>query len=409
MKTTVLYFCLFSCCIGLFSMAHASNKSTPDPVKPFVVVLDAGHGGKDPGNLGNGYMEKIIALKIALKAGDLLEANQDIKVIYTRDSDHFVDLFKRGEIANKAKADLFISIHCDSHTSNAHGAGTFVLGLHANKRNFEVAKKENSAIYLEDNFEQRYAQYDINSPESVIGFTIMQEEFLDQSIQLAKSMQDRFANQLKRNDRKVKQAGFIVLHQTFMPSVLVEAGFLTNPSEGAYLNSKKGQEQIAKAIAEAVLEYKNSVRSSSVVSNPIGVSQALPPKQVTPDEVTKAPIAGKELTQKQNTLKQVLSKEGDHKEVSEKLNVGIEFKVQLMAVAKKMELSPENFNGLKPLSMEAVGSLNRYLYGGVSNYADAKNLLLKAVEAGYSTAFIVAYQNGEKLPLSQALKSLELP
>ena len=426
-------------------MAHASNKSTPDPVKPFVVVLDAGHGGKDPGNLGNGYMEKIIALKIALKAGDLLEANQDIKVIYTRDSDHFVDLFKRGEIANKAKADLFISIHCDSHTSNAHGAGTFVLGLHANKRNFEVAKKENSAIYLEDNFEQRYAQYDINSPESVIGFTIMQEEFLDQSIQLAKSMQDRFANQLKRNDRKVKQAGFIVLHQTFMPSVLVEAGFLTNPSEGAYLNSKKGQEQIAKAIADAVLEYKNSVRSSSVVSNPLGVSQALPPnqqketsmevkkepdtkeieeqlpkakeatqkqntpKQVTPDEVTKAPIAGKELTQKQNTLKQVLSKEGDHKEVSEKLNVGIEFKVQLMAVAKKMELSPENFNGLKPLSMEAVGSLNRYLYGGVSNYADAKNLLLKAVEAGYSTAFIVAYQNGEKLPLSQALKSLELP
>lgn len=441
-------------------MAHASNKSTPDPVKPFVVVLDAGHGGKDPGNLGNGYMEKIIALKIALKAGDLLEANQDIKVIYTRDSDHFVDLFKRGEIANKAKADLFISIHCDSHTSNAHGAGTFVLGLHANKRNFEVAKKENSAIYLEDNFEQRYAQYDINSPESVIGFTIMQEEFLDQSIQLAKSMQDRFANQLKRNDRKVKQAGFIVLHQTFMPSVLVEAGFLTNPSEGAYLNSKKGQEQIAKAIAEAVLEYKNSVRSSSVVSNPLGVSQALPPnqqketsmevkkepatkemeeqlpeakeatqkqntpKQVTPDEVTKAPIAGKELAQKEIApkqassdevpkeeilSKQVLSKEGDHKEVSEKLNVGIEFKVQLMAVAKKMELSPANFNGLKPLSMEAVGSLNRYLYGGVSNYADAKNLLLKAVEAGYSTAFIVAYQNGEKLPLSQALKSLELP
>ncbi|MCG5643195.1 N-acetylmuramoyl-L-alanine amidase [Flavobacteriaceae bacterium LSUCC0859] len=441
-------------------MVHASNKSTPDPVKPFVVVLDAGHGGKDPGNLGNGYMEKIIALKIALKAGDLLEANQDIKVIYTRDSDHFVDLFKRGEIANKAKADLFISIHCDSHTSNAHGAGTFVLGLHANKRNFEVAKKENSAIYLEDNFEQRYAQYDINSPESVIGFTIMQEEFLDQSIQLAKSMQDRFANQLKRNDRKVKQAGFIVLHQTFMPSVLVEAGFLTNPSEGAYLNSKKGQEQIAKAIAEAVLEYKNSVRSSSVVSNPLGVSQALPPnqqketsmevkkepatkemeeqlpkakeatqkqnipKQVTPDEVTKAPIAGKELAQKeiapkqassdevpkeQILSKQLLSKGGDNKEISEKLNVGIEFKVQLMAVAKKMELSPENFNGLKPLSMEAVGSLNRYLYGGVSNYADAKNLLLKAVEAGYSTAFIVAYQNGEKLPLSQALKSLELP
>ncbi|MCW1953529.1 MAG: N-acetylmuramoyl-L-alanine amidase, partial [Flavobacteriia bacterium] len=287
MKTSVLYLSLFTLCIGFFAKAS----SLPDPVKPFVVVLDAGHGGKDPGNLGNGYMEKIIALKIALKAGDLLSANKEIKVIYTRDDDQFVDLFKRGEIANKAKADLFISIHCDSHTSNAHGAGTFVLGLHANKRNFEVAKKENSAIYLEDNFEQRYAQYDINSPESVIGFTIMQEEFLDQSISLAKNMQDRFANQLKRNDRKVKQAGFIVLHQTFMPSVLVEAGFLTNANEGAYLNSKKGQSQMAEAIAAAVLEYKNSVRSSSVVSNPPTVSQVGPPKKeaVIPTEIAEEP------------------------------------------------------------------------------------------------------------------------
>ncbi|HAE72490.1 MAG TPA: N-acetylmuramoyl-L-alanine amidase, partial [Flavobacteriaceae bacterium] len=242
----------------------ASVFANPDPVKPFVVVLDAGHGGKDPGNLGNGYMEKIIALKIALEAGALLSSYQDIKVIYTRDSDNFVALTQRGAIANKAKADIFISIHCDSHTSNAFGAGTFVLGLHANKQNFAVAKKENSAIYLEENFEERYAQYDINSPESVIGFTIMQEEFLDKSIQLAKSMQDRFAKGLKRNDRKVKQAGFIVLHQTFMPSVLVETGFLTNANEGAYLNSKKGQSEMAAAIAEAVLEYKNGLQTVSL-------------------------------------------------------------------------------------------------------------------------------------------------
>ena len=196
----------------------------------FTVVLDAGHGGHDPGNLGNGYLEKNIALKIVLEAGKLLEKDPDIKVIYTRKDDTFVDLYVRGEIANKAKADLFVSVHCDSHTSNAHGAGTFVLGLHANKQNFEIAKKENSVIYLEDNYETRYADYDINSPESVIGLTIMQEEFLDQSIMLAKMMQDNFAKKLKRNDRKVKQAGFIVLHQTFMPSVLIESGFLTNGS-----------------------------------------------------------------------------------------------------------------------------------------------------------------------------------
>ena len=263
---------------SLFFMAFsASVFANPDPVKPFVVVIDAGHGGKDPGNLGNGYMEKIIALKIALKAGAILSKNQDIKVIYTRDSDNFVPLTKRGDIANKANADIFISIHCDSHTSNAHGAGTFVLGLHANKQNFAVAKKENSAIYLEENFEERYAQYDINSPESVIGFTIMQEEFLDKSIQLAKSMQDRFANKLKRNDRKVKQAGFIVLHQTFMPSVLVETGFLTNANEGAYLNSTNGQTAMAASIAEAVLEYKNGLQSVSLE----GLSNVLKEKPAT--------------------------------------------------------------------------------------------------------------------------------
>ncbi len=426
MKTSVLYFSLFTLCIGFFAKAS----SLPDPVKPFVVVLDAGHGGKDPGNLGNGYMEKIIALKIALKAGDLLSANKEIKVIYTRDGDQFVDLFKRGEIANKAKADLFISIHCDSHTSNAHGAGTFVLGLHANKRNFEVAKKENSAIYLEDNFEQRYAQYDINSPESVIGFTIMQEEFLDQSISLAKNMQDRFANQLKRNDRKVKQAGFIVLHQTFMPSVLVEAGFLTNANEGAYLNSKKGQSQMAEAIAAAVLEYKTSVRSSSVVSNPLSVSQPLSPTKeaVIPTEIAKEPglkaasdklpetkeIPQKEVPQKEASLREIpqevlLPKEVSKSKLSEKENTGIEFKVQLMAIGKKIPLTAENFKGLDQLSVEPLSSLYRYLYGGVSEYAAAKDLLIKAVNAGYGTAFIVAYKNGEKLPLSQALKSLELP
>lgn len=446
MKTSVLYFSFFILCMGFFAKAN----SLPDPIKPFVVVLDAGHGGKDPGNLGNGYMEKIIALKIALKAGDLLSANKEIRVIYTRDSDQFVDLFKRGEIANKAKADLFISIHCDSHTSNAHGAGTFVLGLHANKRNFEVAKKENSAIYLEDNFEQRYAQYDINSPESVIGFTIMQEEFLDQSISLAKNMQDRFANQLKRNDRKVKQAGFIVLHQTFMPSVLVEAGFLTNANEGAYLNSKKGQSQMAEAIAAAVLEYKTSVRSSSVVSNPVAVSEALSPKkevvspsgvlnepipkvsapkEPAPKDVAETPVKIKEISQNevsqketpQNELFQkeipqkeisqevILTKEVSKSKLSEKVNTGIVFKVQLMAIGKKIPLTADNFKGLDQLSVESLSSLYRYLYGRVSEYDAAKDLLVKAVNAGYGTAFIVAYKNGEKLPLSQALKSLELP
>lgn len=229
----------------------------------FVVVLDAGHGGHDPGNLGNGYLEKNIALNIVLNVGSILERDPNVKVIYTRNDDTFVDLFVRGEIANKANADLFVSVHCDSHTSDAHGAGTFVLGLHANQQNFEIAKKENQVIYLEDNYESRYADYDINSPESVIGLTIMQEEFLDQSILLAKEIQDNFSNKLNRKNRAVKQAGFIVLHQTFMPSVLVETGFLTNDSEGAYLNSRKGQTEMGKAIANAIMTYKNGADTSA--------------------------------------------------------------------------------------------------------------------------------------------------
>ena len=415
---------------SLFFMAFsASVFANPDPVKPFVVVLDAGHGGKDPGNLGNGYMEKIIALKIALEAGALLSSYQDIKVIYTRDSDDFVALTQRGAIANKAKADIFISIHCDSHTSNAFGAGTFVLGLHANKQNFAVAKKENSAIYLEENFEERYAQYDINSPESVIGFTIMQEEFLDKSIQLAKSMQDRFAKGLKRNDRKVKQAGFIVLHQTFMPYVLVETGFLTNANEGAYLNSKKGQSEMAAAIAEAVLEYKNGLQTVSLEALTTAVKES--PVVTKMAEVKEIPVAADAVEAKNIEEKKVDAAENQTNEASSvvatpvvktlspsapmvenkketvKINPGIVFKIQLMAVSKKIPLTADNFKGLSDISTEPVGSLHRYFYGKTPDYKQAKDLLIQAVNAGYLNAFVAAYENGTKISLTKALESLD--
>ena len=235
--------------------------------KPFVVVIDAGHGGKDPGNVGNGFIEKNIALNIALAIGKELSKESNIKVVYTRDSDTFVKLEERGAIANRNDADLFLSIHCDAHSSNAYGAGTFVLGLHASEENFKVAKRENSVIYLEDDFREKYAKYDIDSPESVIGLTVMQEEHLEKSIQLASLIQNSFTRELKRKDRKVKQAGFIVLHQTFMPSVLVETGFLTNKNEGSYLNSKKGQIEMGRSIAQAVLLYKKNFERNSVFSD----------------------------------------------------------------------------------------------------------------------------------------------
>ncbi|SFD34352.1 N-acetylmuramoyl-L-alanine amidase family protein [Algibacter pectinivorans] len=332
----------------------------------FVVVLDAGHGGKDPGNLGNGYKEKDIALKTVLAVGKELEKHPDIKVVYTRKTDVFIDLFVRGKIANKEKADLFVSIHCDSHTSQAYGAGTFVLGTHRNKTNFEVAKKENSVIFMEDDYEKNYAGFDPNSPESVMSILLSQEEYLDQSIQLASLIQKKFTSQLNRKDRKVKQAGFIVLHQTVMPSVLVELGFLTNKIEGAYLNSSKGQTQMANAIKEAILQYKESLETN-VSHYQIGENNV----SITPSNAS-----------------------------------NLVFKVQIAASSKALETKPYNFKGLSNISRVKVGGLYKYFYGNTSNYENIRVLEREAKSNGYKSSFIVAFKDGKKIALSEALKSL---
>jgi N-acetylmuramoyl-L-alanine amidase len=413
---------------------------TDDNDGKLVVVLDAGHGGHDPGNLGNGYLEKNIALKIVLKVGEILERNPNIKVIYTRKDDTFVDLYRRGEIANKANADLFVSVHCDSHSSDAHGAGTFVLGLHANKQNFEIAKKENSVIYLEDNYESRYAAYDINSPESIIGLTIMQEEFLDQSINLAKLMQDNFSNKLKRTDRKVKQAGFIVLHQTFMPSVLVETGFLTNRDEGAYLNSAKGHNEMGKAIADAILTYKGEMISGTDQIAMNNTSVVPEPKQEEVKKVAQKSEANtgekksEQLVLEQKPLKNIpktvlvvknetdnttkeIAKEPIKKEepkVVEKEVKSVEkeavkseniiFKVQIFASSKNIPLNSENFKGLNTLSKEPYNNLYRYMYGNTDSHFQATLLKSNADAKGYNTSYIVAYKDGVRISETEALK-----
>ena len=426
MKKLSFLFILFTCSflsVSLLANELPNNRGN----EGFVVVLDAGHGGHDPGNLGNGYMEKNIALNIVLKVGEILKRTPGVKVIYTRKDDTFVDLFVRGEIANKANADLFVSVHCDSHTSNAHGAGTFVLGLHANKQNFEIAKKENSVIYLEDNYETRYADYDINSPESVIGLTIMQEEFLDQSIMLAKLVQDNFTKKLKRNDRKVKQAGFIVLHQTFMPSVLIETGFLTNKAEGLFLNSRNGQASMGAAIAEAILNYKKSI--------PDNIAGTNIPNEATPDTGEKS-VAEAEIKKPSAEIKNepkilaevVVEKEAPKKappketiqenkevvrdvilpkETSKKPTVKLAFKVQLMASSKVVPLNSPEFKGLNKISKESFKKMYRYMYGNTDSYMGAKLLKANADMKGFTTSFIVAYKDGKRIPLEEALKYVE--
>lgn len=363
MKTPNIFF-LVSIIIVLTCSSYV-NFDEVSPIKKFVVVLDAGHGGKDPGNLGSGFREKDIALKIVLEVGKALEKNPNIKVIYTRKKDEFIDLFVRGKIANKAKADLFVSIHCDSHHTQAYGAGTFVLGTHRNKTNFEVAKKENSVIFLEEDYEKNYAGFDPNSPESVMSILLSQEEYLDQSIKLAGLIQNNFANKLKRKNRKVKQAGFIVLHQTVMPSVLVELGFLTNKKEGTYLNSRKGQSEMSKAIKDAILEYKTSLDNNVKTYS---------------DTLNKVEEVGSEFKD-------------------------IEFKVQIAASSKLLETKPYNFKGLKDVTRLKEGSLYKYFYGNSSNFETIKTLEQEAKTKGYASCFVVAFKEGKKIALSDALKS----
>jgi N-acetylmuramoyl-L-alanine amidase len=334
----------------------------------FTVVLDAGHGGKDPGNTGNGYLEKNIALSIALQVGKELEKQKDIKVIYTRKKDVFVNLFRRAEIANKAKADLFISIHCDSHTSNAYGAGTFVLGLHANQRNFEIAKKENSVIFKEENYEQKYDGFDPNNPESVISLVLMQEDYLDQSIVIADLIQRAFVSDLNRKNRTVKQAGFIVLKYTYMPSVLVETGFLTNKKEGAYLNSLKGQREMSSSIAKGIIKYKSRFSNDS----------------------TFGPI---------NSF--------SYEDSSFKLEDDYYLKIQIASSKKRIPLKSYNFKGLKSLSTVKTGSLFRYYYEKTRDYSIAKKLLLKAKNNGYKDAIIVAFKNDTKISINDYLSSVK--
>jgi len=344
--------------------------------KDFVVVLDAGHGGKDPGKIaGKNMNEKDIALKIVLEVGDLLEKTKGIKVVYTRKTDVFVELKERGRIANKADANLFVSVHCNAHNTQAEGAETWVLGTHANKQNFEVAKAENAVILLEDNYKVNYKGFDPNSPESVIGLTLMQEEYLDQSILLASIIQNGFAEKLNRTNRGVKQAGFVVLHQTYMPSVLIETGFITNTSEGAFLNSSAGQQKFAISIYDGILNYHKQLELNTVSNE----------RLVTNNSSVKPNEKATEVT-------------------SNKTNENVAFKVQIASGKSKIETKSYNFKGLNNVERVKVDSGYKYYIGNTSNYDEIEKLQQVAKSKGYKSAFIVAFENGNKIPLEQVFK-----
>jgi N-acetylmuramoyl-L-alanine amidase len=370
---------VFVAILMLFSFGFSQSKK-------FKVVLDAGHGGKDYGAVYHGNIEKNIALQTVLKVGAILEKDPQIDVVFTRKSDVFIELQQRANIANKSKGSIFVSMHCNANKNQAaEGNETYVMGITRNSSNLEVAKNENEVVTLETDYKIKYDGYDPNSPESVIGISILQEEHLDQSIELAGRVQEFFTKKTDNKNRGVKQAGFLVLRQITMPRVLIEMGFVSNKEEGEFLNSETGQDLLAEAIANAIMDYKNEFFNPS--NN----------DEVKEDE--KVPAKKEEIIEKE-----IPKKEQIIKKVEKTIEKGIVFKIQISTSTKELVTIPSNFKGLSPISVEPSGSLFKYFYASEKNYDIIKQKLEEAKQKGYTTAFIVAYKDGIKINVTDAIK-----
>jgi N-acetylmuramoyl-L-alanine amidase len=378
----------------LFLMACATSFAQGN--SKFRVVLDAGHGGKDYGAIYHGFTEKNIVLDVALKVGKLLEKYQDVQVIYTRKTDVFIELAERPRIANKADANLFVSIHCNGETKKtAFGTETFVIGPTKNASQLEVAKAENAVMNMEKD-KSVYGGFDPNSPETLLNMQILQEDLVNQSIGMASKIQNGFDEVLKRKSRGVKQAPFWVLHKTAMPSILIELGFISYQSEGEYLNSEKGKNDMAEVIAKAIIEYKKENFIPGTLEYVEPVEKDTPKPTAVKDKDT-----NKTSTVKKDTAT-VKTPVADKAPAA--VTAGVVFKVQIAAGGKSIDTTPANFKGLKSISKLSEGNLFKYYYGETDSFTDAKKLLAEAKAKGYSSAFVVAFKDGKKISIEEATK-----
>lgn len=332
----------------------------------FTVVIDPGHGGKDPGAVGSASREKEIVLAVGRKLGQLIGDNHpDVEVLYTRSSDQFVALDKRAAIANKAHADLFISIHCnalDRKRTSPQGVETFVLGLHRSKDNLDVAKAENAVIMYEDDYSVKYEGFNPNEPESYIIFEFMANEFLDQSVYLATLVQNQLVSNSKRVNRNVRQAGFLVLREVAMPSILVELGYISNRQDEKYLKSESGQTSLARSLYNGFRDYKREHDKKSVV-------------------FTNADSRRKE------TNTNASSGSGDD---------GKEYRVQFLTASHKYDNQASIFKGLSPVDFYTDGSLYKYTYGSTTSPEEIKKIL-REVHEKFKDAFIVEFLDGQRV------------
>ena len=404
MKLYRRYILYIGICLGLLTSPFCSGSAE---AKDFVVVIDAGHGGHDPGAIGKISKEKNINLNVALKLGKQIQKNcPDVKVVYTRTRDVFIPLNRRAEIANDAKADLFISIHTNALANNrtAKGASTWTLGLAKSDANLEVAKRENSVILYESDYKTRYAGFNPNSAESYIIFEFMQDKYMSQSVHLASLVQKHFRNTCRRVDRGVHQAGFLVLKASAVPSILVELGFISTPEEERYLNTDAGTTTLANGIFRAFLTYK---REQEIRLN--GSSQTILPEDIPqPEEEATASAGAASKTEKkaagqsgkptpQRSEKAAVAQTEDNAPV---------FKIQILTSSRPLAKNDKRLKGLKNVDYYKEGGLYKYTYAASSDY----NKVLRtkrSITAQFKDAFIIAFKNGKKVNVNAAINEFK--
>lgn len=367
-KITKFYIIL--ACVSLLSISQIVGQ------KPFTIVLDAGHGGHDAGAIGSFMREKNINLSVVLKLGELISTNYpDVKVVYTRKTDVFLPLQRRADIANENHADLFISIHTNATKGkSAFGTETFVLGLAKTKSNLEVAMLENSVITLEDDYKTKYQGFDPNSVDSYIMFEYMQDRYLDKSLQMATMIEDQFKRK-QRYSRGVKQAGFLVLHKTASPSVLVELGFVSNTSEEKFLSTSDGRDQLADAIYKAFVVYKREHDRKSGI--------AVTPQTIRPDS-------------------DAINK--DTPQVQKVESNQVVFKIQLFALERLLANNHSAFKGLKNVTYYREGGFYKYTYGEATTFEEIE-ATRKSIAKQFPGAYIIAFRGENKITVSDAIKA----
>ena len=369
--------------------------------KTFKVVIDAGHGGKDPGCLGSYTKEKDVALNVALKTGKLITDNcPNVKVIYTRSTDVFEELYRRAKIANDNHADLFISFHCNANDNHgAHGVETYVMGLHKSEANLAVARAENAAMLMEKDYEKNYGGFNPNSPESAVMFSLYSSAYLNNSILLADKVQKNLVGTTKMLDRGVKQAGYWVLWAVSMPSILIEMGFLSNPTEEKYLSDEQHKQEIANAIFQGFASYY-----TQVTGNKVNVANVKPKGD--------SEKSNNNTTQSHdNNNNNSIDNQSDTKVSVEETPIvsppadpdGVRFMVQFMALPDKIALTDKRFKSIPKVDCYYEGDLWKYTAGSESNLQSAKEIL-KEVQTKYPDAFIIAFKGDQKIPVSEAVK-----